>query len=150
MTRTGWNARRTARAKSVVEPERGVAVDELGDVAGEDGDEERGRRPPERDAVPGQQHERCSESDLDQPREHHDEVGIERDPVRHLGEEIRSGPREVSDPGEDEPQPEDDADQPPGADGHGAAQTRPEGWGARTTLVPSRVPASRHRSRWAA
>lgn len=82
-----------------VQAERVSALDELCDVPGKDGDEERrgkcaepapGRLPPGR-------YERGAEADLDDARPDDHVVGVDRDPGRNLRLELLARPGQVAD-----------------------------------------------------
>jgi len=74
----------------------------LCDVAGKDRDEERRNDRPDQHSMATEDDQRRSEHDLDDSGHHHDEIFVEREPVRHLGSELGALSGEVGDAGTDE------------------------------------------------
>jgi len=85
-----------------------VAVDELADVAGEDGDEEQACGKAEQGAVAAYDDQRRPERDLDQAGQQHDGVLVDPDPVGHLRLKGGACKRQVTEPGDDESATEHD------------------------------------------
>lgn len=71
-----------------VEAEGVVTIDPLAEVPGEDGDEEKSGDETDERSMSTHQEECEPESDLDDPGEHHDEVGVEGHPPGDLSEEL--------------------------------------------------------------
>ena len=94
-----------------VETERIRALDELGDVAWEDHDEECGDDPADRSPMARDvgEDERETERDLDHARDDDHDVGIEGEPVGNLSLKLLALGREVRQSGPDECR----AEQPP-------------------------------------
>lgn len=82
-----------------VEAEGVDAVDVLGDVAGEDEDEEDGDEPAYEGLVAGQNYECGAEDDFDDAGEDDDEVTVEGQPGGNLGEELGAPCGEMADAG---------------------------------------------------
>ena len=83
-----------------VEPEGVGALDPLRDVAGKDHDEESGDGPANGHAATSEQQERQTEGDLHEPRGDDHDVGLDREPVRHLRLELVTLKREMAGAGE--------------------------------------------------
>lgn len=92
-----------------VEPEGAALLDELGDVAGEDGHEEGGHHQPDRHAVAGEQDQREPEGDLDHAGDEHHQVGVDRHPRGHLRPELPAGGPQVGGAGEQQEQAQEHA-----------------------------------------
>ena len=110
-----------------VQPEGIVAVDELADVAREDGQEEQARCEAEKRAAAAYDDQRRTERDLDEAGQDDDDVLVEPDPIGHLRLEIDAGKRQVAEPGDDEratqDHPGDVAGTSRSSDSHGSYRT---------------------------
>lgn len=74
-----------------------MPVDELADVAREDGDEEQSDRETHERSTPTGNQQRETERDLDEPRHDHHDVFVDGDPVGYLRTEVGSSEPQVSD-----------------------------------------------------
>lgn len=79
-----------------IQPERIGTLHKLSDIPREDRNEESGRNQSDDHPVLRCQQQRCPNEDLDNPRDHHDEVGIYRQPVRNLRQKLTPRRRKVA------------------------------------------------------
>jgi hypothetical protein len=85
-----------------IQPERIGTFDQLSDIPREDRNKEGGRNQSNNHPVLRCQQQRCTNEELDNPRDHHDEVGIYRKPARNLRQKLTPRRRKMAQTGESE------------------------------------------------